>query len=424
MPNQDTTNPYVTMRKQLDRAYDSIDVDENIYRRLEHPERLHSVTLPVKMDNGRVENFTGYRCQYNGARGPYKGGVRYHPRVSDEEVIALAGWMTWKTAVVDLPYGGAKGGVVCNPKEMSDDEIERLTRRYTESIRNIIGPEKDVPAPDVNTDEQTMAWIMDTYSAYEGYTVSEVVTGKPVSVGGTVGRKKATGRGVSIILEHAFEYLGKEVEGAEIAIQGFGNVGSVAAEILDGMGAEIVAVSDSSGGIYDPDGLDTEDVADFKRADDAELVDYLCEKNGVDSIDNRDLLTLDVDAIVPAALENAITSDIADEVRADTVVEAANGPTTLEAGAVLRERDIDVVPDVITNAGGVIVSYFEWVQNFQQYSWDEEKVNRELEKKLLRSFDDIVEVYESEDVDDLRTAAYVVGLRRVVEAHEVRGLFP
>ncbi|MDY6775887.1 MAG: Glu/Leu/Phe/Val dehydrogenase [Halobacteria archaeon] len=420
MSHEDTTNPYVTMRKQLDRAYDSIDVDENIYRRLEHPERLHSVSLPVRMDDGTVENFTGYRCQYNGARGAYKGGIRYHPRVSDEEVIALAGWMTWKTAVVDLPYGGAKGGVVCNPKEMSEDEVERLTRRYTESVRNIIGPEKDVPAPDVNTDEQTMAWIMDTYSAYEGYTVSEVVTGKPVSVGGTVGRKRATGRGVSIILERAFEYLGKEVDGAKIAIQGFGNVGSVAAEILDGMGAKIVGVSDSSGGIHDPDGLDVGRVVEFKRNEGAELSNY----EEADEITNEALLSLDVDAVIPAALENAITSEIADGIRADTVVEAANGPTTLEADAVLRQRGIDVVPDIITNAGGVIVSYFEWVQNFQQYSWDEEKINRELEKKLLKGFDDVVGAYESEDVDDLRTAAYVVGLRRVVEAHEVRGLFP
>lgn len=376
------------------------------------------VSVPVMMDNGNVRVFQGYRCQYDGARGPYKGGIRYHPNVSREEVTALAGWMTWKTAVVDLPYGGAKGGVVCDPKEMSRQEIKRLTRRYTEAVRSIIGPEKDIPAPDVNTDGQIMAWIMDTYSMYEGYTVRGVVTGKPVEIGGTEGRREATGRGVSIILNEAFNYLGMPVEDASVAIQGFGNVGSIAARLISRLGARVVAVSDSGGGVYNPEGLDIDEVIRHK-----ENTGSIKGFDG-NEVSNRELLTLDVDALVPAALENAIDKSVAEETETDVVVEAANGPTTNEANDVLLERGIPVIPDILTNAGGVVVSYIEWVQNFQHYSWDKEEVNAELEKKMKKAFRDVTDSHESIDSDCMRNAAYTVALNRVYKAHKSRGLFP
>jgi len=413
------------MLAQMKTAEPYADVDPDVFERLKHSERTLKVTLPVEMSNGSVRMFEGYRCQFDSARGPYKGGVRYHPGVTMDEVTALAGWMTWKTALVDLPYGGAKGGVVCDPAEMTTRETERLTRRYTEGIRRMIGPEMDVPAPDVNTDAQVMAWMMDTYSMYGGYVIPDVVTGKPIEVGGTAGRVEATGRGVAITTRRTFEYLGRDLEDATVAVQGFGNVGSVTARLLANMGANVVAVSDVTGGIYDPDGLDV--LAVEQHVEREGVVDGYEGSDGYDdpdAISNDDLLRLDVDALVPAAIENVITADVAEALRADVVVEAANGPTTAAADAVLRERDVPVVPDILANAGGVIVSYLEWVQNSQQYQWDLEQVNADLERRLSRAFDEMLDAFTARETPDLRTAAYVVALERVGAAHEARGLFP
>jgi glutamate dehydrogenase (NAD(P)+) len=413
------------MLAQMKTAEPYADVDPDVFERLKHSERTLKVTLPVEMSNGSVRMFEGYRCQFDSARGPYKGGVRYHPGVTMDEVTALAGWMTWKTALVDLPYGGAKGGVVCDPAEMTTRETERLTRRYTEGIRRMIGPEMDVPAPDVNTDAQVMAWMMDTYSMYGGYVIPDVVTGKPIEVGGTAGRVEATGRGVAITTRRTFEYLGRDLEDATVAVQGFGNVGSVTARLLANMGANVVAVSDVTGGIYDPDGLDV--LAVEQHVEREGVVDGYEGSDGYDdpdAISNDDLLRLDVDALVPAAIENVITADVAEALRADVIVEAANGPTTAAADAVLRERDVPVVPDILANAGGVIVSYLEWVQNSQQYQWDLEQVNADLERRLSRAFDEMLDAFTARETPDLRTAAYVVALERVGAAHEARGLFP
>ncbi len=413
------SGPLDNMLAQMEQAREYVDIDDGIFERLKYPERTLSVSLPVEMDDGSVEVFEAYRCQFDGARGPFKGGIRYHPNVSEEEVSALAGWMTWKTALVDLPFGGAKGGIICNPKELSQSEIEQLTRRYTEGIRRIIGPDTDIPAPDVNTNPRTMAWIMDTYSVYQGYAVPEVVTGKPPEVGGTAGRVEATGRGVTIVTEETFEYLGTDVADADIAIQGVGNVGSVTAQLLAERDANVVAVSDVTGAIYDPDGLDVEAVG-AHVANDGRLEDYDAHEH----ISNDDLLTMDVDALIPAAIEDVITVDVAERLEADVVVEAANGPTTFDAANVLKERDVPVVPDILANAGGVIVSYLEWVQNSQQYSWELEEVNRDLEARLTTAFDEMLAAYEQKDIPDLRTAAYTIALERTADAHEYRGLFP
>ncbi len=413
------SGPLDNMLAQMEQAREYVDIDDGIFERLKYPERTLSVSLPVEMDDGSVEVFEAYRCQFDGARGPFKGGIRYHPNVSEEEVSALAGWMTWKTALVDLPFGGAKGGIICNPKELSQSEIEQLTRRYTEGIRRIIGPDTDIPAPDVNTNPRTMAWIMDTYSVYQGYAVPEVVTGKPPEVGGTAGRVEATGRGVTIVTEETFEYLGTDVADADIAIQVFGNVGSVTAQLLAERDANVVAVSDVTGAIYDPDGRDVEAVG-AHVANDGRLEDYDAHEH----ISNDDLLTMDVDALIPAAIEDVITVDVAERLEADVVVEAANGPTTFDAANVLKERDVPVVPDILANAGGVIVSYLEWVQNSQQYSWELEEVNRDLEARLTTAFDEMLAAYEQKDIPDLRTAAYTIALERTADAHEYRGLFP
>ncbi|MFC3478863.1 Glu/Leu/Phe/Val family dehydrogenase [Halobacterium litoreum] len=413
------SGPLDNMLAQMEQAREYVDIDDGIFTRLQSPERTLTVSLPVRMDDGSVEVFEAYRCQFDSARGPFKGGIRYHPNVSQEEVSALAGWMTWKTALVDLPFGGAKGGIICNPKELSDAEIEQLTRRYTEGIRRMIGPEIDIPAPDMNTNPRTMAWIMDTYSMYQGYAVPEVVTGKPPEIGGTDGRVEATGRGVAIITEETFEYFDTDVENADVAIQGFGNVGSVTAQLLDERGANVVAVSDVTGAIYDPDGLDIDAVLDYVAGNDGRLEGYDAE-----AITNDDLLTLDVDALIPAAIEDVITVDVAERLEADVVVEAANGPTTFDAANVLEERGVPVVPDILANAGGVIVSYLEWVQNSQQYSWEVEEVNRDLEERLTTSFDEMLTAYEEKSIPTLRTAAYTIALERTASAHEYRGLFP
>jgi len=412
-------SPLDNMLAQMDRAREYVDIPDNIYERLQSPERTQKVSLPVEHDDGHVEVYDGYRCQFDSSRGPYKGGIRYHPGVDMGEVEALAGWMTWKTALVDLPFGGAKGGIVCEPKDLSTREIEQLTRRYTEGIRRMIGPEMDIPAPDINTDARTMAWIMDTYSVYQGYAVPNVVTGKPLEVGGTAGRVEATGRGVTIITEETFQYLDADLDGASVAIQGFGNVGGVAAQLLTERGANVVAVSDVTGGIYDPNGLDIEDVS-AHVADGKTFSEYENAKR----ISNDDLLRLDVDALIPAAIEDVITTEVAEDLRADVVIEAANGPTTFDASSVLVERDVPVVPDILANAGGVIVSYLEWVQNTQQYSWDLEDVNDDLRDRMTMAFDEMVGVYDEKNIPDLRTAAYTIAMERVATAHEYRGLFP
>ena len=415
----DEDSPIANMRTQMERAQEYADIPENVFLRMKHPERTLKVSVPVLRDNGTEEIFEGYRCQFDSARGPYKGGVRFHPDVSMDEVTALAGWMSWKTALADLPFGGAKGGVICDPHEMSRDELKRTTRRYTEGIRRMIGPQMDIPAPDMNTNPQVMAWMMDTYSVYEGYTIPEVVTGKPVEIGGTPGRIEATGRGVSIITEQLFDHLDRALDGATVAIQGFGNVGAWTARFLTERGARVVAVSDITRGVHDSDGLDV--LALFEYADEGgNLADY----EGADSIPNEDLLQLDVDVLIPAAVGNAITTDVADDLDADIVVEAANGPTTPEADDILRERDIPVVPDILANAGGVIVSYFEWVQNTQEYTWPKGQVNDELERRLTTSFDETIETYTEAGTPDLRTAAYTIAIDRVATAHSYRGLFP
>jgi glutamate dehydrogenase (NAD(P)+) len=414
------SGPLENMLAQMEQAREYVDIDDGIFERLQSPERTLTVSLPVRMDDGGVEVFEAYRCQFDSARGPYKGGIRYHPNVSEEEVSALAGWMTWKTALVDLPFGGAKGGIVCNPKELSDNEIEQLTRRYTEGIRRMIGPETDIPAPDMNTNPRTMAWVMDTYSVYQGYAVPEVVTGKPTEIGGTDGRTEATGRGVAIVTEETFEYFDTDIENADVAIQGFGNVGSVTADLLTERGANVVAVSDVTGGVYDPDGLDVADVREYVASNGGRLEGY----EAAEHISNDDLLTLDVDALIPAAIEDVITVDVAERLEADVVVEAANGPTTFDAARVLQEREIPVVPDILANAGGVIVSYLEWVQNSQQYSWELEEVNRDLRQRLTDAFDEMLAAYEARGIPTLRTAAYTIALERTADAHEYRGLFP
>lgn len=415
----DDDSPIENMRTQMERAQEYAKVPENVFLRMKHPERTLKVSLPVLRDDGSEEIFEGYRCQFDSVRGPYKGGVRFHPSVSMDEVTALAGWMSWKTALADLPFGGAKGGVVCDPREMSRNEVKRTTRRYTEGIRRMIGPQMDIPAPDMNTNPQSMAWMMDTYSVYKGYTVPEVVTGKPVEIGGTPGRVEATGRGVSIVTEQLFEYLDRSLDGATVAIQGFGNVGSWTARLLAERGVRVVAVSDVTGGVYDPDGLDI--LGLFKHADNGGMLE---DYEDADPIQNDKLLRLDVDVLIPAAIGNAITEDVAEDLNANIVVEAANGPTTPTADDVLRERDVPVVPDILANAGGVIVSYFEWVQNRQEYSWQKEEVNNELERRLTNSFEKTIETYTETEVPDLRTAAYTIAIDRTATAHSYRGLFP
>ena len=435
-----TDDPFENMLAQMDRAEEYADIDHGIFERLKHPERTLKVTLPVELESGEIEVFEGYRCQFDSARGPFKGGVRFHPTVSQREVEALAGWMTWKTALVDLPYGGAKGGVICEPKELTDRDLERLTRRYTEGIRRMIGPEIDVPAPDMNTNPQTMAWMMDTYSMYEGHSVPQVVTGKPLEIGGTPGRVAATGRGVSIVTERLFEYLDRDLSDATVAIQGFGNVGSNAARLLDEEGARVVATSDVTGAAYDPDGLDVaalgahvdagglieEYITGETRATpgDRRATDGGGRWDDPEQITNEELLTLDVDVLIPAAVEGVITADNVDDLRASAIVEAANGPTTVAADEVLTERDIQVVPDILANAGGVIVSYLEWVQNAQEFSWPLQTVNAELERRIGTAFDETIDQYDTKELPDLRTAAYTLALERTASAHEYRGLFP
>ncbi|MCD2202221.1 Glu/Leu/Phe/Val family dehydrogenase [Halobacterium sp. KA-6] len=414
------TNPFESLQEQLDDASEYLDVREDVLERLKQPERVLELTLSVEMDDGTIETFDAYRSQFNGDRGPYKGGIRYHPGVTRDEVKALSGWMAYKTAVVDIPYGGGKGGIELDPSEYSESELERITRSFAEEIRPFIGEDKDVPAPDVNTGQREMNWIKDTYETLENTTAPGVITGKALENGGSKGRVEATGRSTMFAAREVFDYLGKDMEEATVAVQGYGNAGSIAARLLEDLGANVVAVSDSSGAIYNPEGFDTRQVKEFKR-DTGSVAGY---DRTTEEFGNEDLLTLDVDLLVPAALENAIDGGLAHDVQADVIVEAANGPLTPDADDVLTERGIHVVPDILANAGGVTVSYFEWVQNRQRFQWTEERVNEELESVITDAFDAMIDAYEANDLPNLRTAAYVVAVQRVVDAYEGSGSWP
>ena len=410
-------NPFEAMMSRFDRAAELLDLEPGLYKVLRHPEKQIIVSLPVLMDNGDVEVYTGYRVLYNTSRGPAKGGIRFDLQVTLEEVKALAAWMTWKCAVVNLPFGGAKGGVICDPQKMSVGELERLTRRYTSGIINTLGPDSDVPAPDVNTNERVMAWIMDTYSMQARHTVTAVVTGKPIELGGSLGRREATGRGCMFVTREALKHIGMPARGATVAVQGFGNVGSVAAQLMAREGMKILAVSDRQGGVFNRNGLDIEAAMGWVR-EHRSLEGF----RGGDAITNDDLLTLDVDVLVPAALENVITSKNAERVRAKVICEGANGPTTAAADQILEDKGIFVIPDILANAGGVTVSYFEWVQDRGGYFWTEDSVNSRLEEIMVRSFGDVLTLAKQHRVN-MRTAAYMLSIHRVATVHRLRGIY-
>ena len=411
-------NIWAVAQSQFDHAAERLDLDPGLRRVLRVPKRELTVNFPVTMDDGHVEVFTGYRVQHNLARGPAKGGIRYHQDVTLDEVRALSMWMTWKCAVVNIPYGGGKGGVIVDPKKLSIRELEGLTRRFATEISPLIGPDRDIPAPDVNTNAQTMAWIMDTFSMHHGYTISGVVTGKPIAVGGSLGRNEATARGAVFTLQQASKVLDLPLPGARVAIQGYGNAGSIAAQLLAAEGSIIIAVSDSTGGIHNPAGLEPAKVNAWKREHNT-VVGF----PGSQEISNRDILELECDILIPAALENQITDANADRIRAKVVAEAANGPTTPEADAILHDRGIFLIPDILCNAGGVTVSYFEWVQDMQSFFWTEERINESLKGIMDRAFEAVHSMSELQEVD-MRTAAYMVAVDRVAEATRLRGLYP
>jgi glutamate dehydrogenase (NAD(P)+) len=405
------------MLQEFDGAARILNLEPGIWKILTHPKRQITVSCPVQMDNGEIEVFTGYRVQYNITLGPAKGGIRYHPGVSLDEVTALAAWMTWKCALAHIPFGGGKGGIICDPTRMSRRELEALTRRYVAEIIDAIGPEKDVPAPDVNTNDQVMAWIMDTYSMHVGHTSTAVVTGKPLELGGSLGRREATGRGVMISTRESAKHLGFDIKGASVAVQGCGNVGSISAELLGEIGARIVAITDWKGGVYNEKGLDL-----------AKLNEHLRQHKtvagfpGASPLTNAELFALDVDVLIPAALENQITIENAPAIKAKVVVEGANGPTTPEAHKHLHERGVFVVPDILANSGGVTTSYFEWVQDRHGYFWTEKEVNEKLEAKMCEAFNAVLQTSLKYRVD-LRTAAYIVAINRVATVTRMRGMY-
>jgi glutamate dehydrogenase/leucine dehydrogenase len=417
-PPREDLNPFRIAQVQFDLAAEHLKLDAGLRQILRTPKRVLEVSLPTKMDNGQVRVFTGFRVQHNVARGPAKGGIRFHPSVTLDEVKALAAWMTWKTATVSIPYGGAKGGVICDPKKMSKGELERMTRRYASEILPIIGPDQDIPAPDVYTDAQTMAWIMDTYSMTIGHSVPGVVTGKPVTMGGSAGRNEATARGCLFVTEEACKVRRMSVRGSTVAIQGFGNAGSIAAQLFAEKRAKIVAISDSRGAVHSSRGIDPLKAIRYK-----ERSGTVVGMPGTSRISNEELLGLKCDILIPAALENVITADNAENIKAKIVAEAANGPTTPRADEILARKGIFLLPDILANAGGVTVSYFEWVQNLQGFFWSEQQVNAQLQQIMARAFHDVYEVsrkYRSH----MRTAAYILAVGRVAEATAVRGLFP
>ncbi|CDK39443.1 NAD-specific glutamate dehydrogenase; NADP-specific glutamate dehydrogenase [Halorubrum sp. DM2] len=407
-----------TARRQLQHAADHLDIDPNVVERLKYPKKVHEVTVPIERESGDVEVYTGYRAQHDSVRGPHKGGLRYHPGVTREECVGLSMWMTWKCAVMDIPFGGAKGGIAVNPKKLTDDEKEQLTRRFTDEIRSAIGPTKDIPAPDMGTDPQTMAWLMDAYSMQEGETIPGVVTGKPPIVGGSEGREEAPGRSVAIVAREAIEYYDRDAEETTVAVQGYGSVAANAARLLDDWGATVVAVSDVNGGIYDPEGLDTHAIPSHDEEPEA-----VTHQDAPEAVTNEELLKLDVDVLIPAAIGNVLTADNADDIAAEMIVEGANGPTTTTASEIFAERDVPVIPDILANAGGVTVSYFEWLQDINRRSWSLERVNDELETEMLAAWQDVREEFDARDVT-WRDAAYIVALSRVAEAHQTRGLWP
>jgi glutamate dehydrogenase (NAD(P)+) len=409
---------YRTAVTQLDAVAKRIGLDAEIHERLRYPRRAMVVSIPIRKDDGTAEVFVGFRVHHNTVLGPTKGGLRYAPDVTLGEVTALAMFMSWKCALMGLPYGGAKGGVRCDPRRLSMRELENLTRRYTAEIMLLIGPDLDIPAPDLGTDEQIMAWMMDTYSMTQGRTVPGVVTGKPLIVGGSAGRREATGRGIVYVLYQAARVLGQELRGRKVVVQGFGNVGSVAARLLWREGSHVVAVSDLNGGIYNPDGLDIRQL-ELHVKEAGTVVGF----PGADRVTNRELLELPCDVLLPAAVGGQIRADNAERVKASVIVEGANGPTTPEADQILRERGVTVIPDVLANAGGVVVSYFEWVQGLQYYFWRESEITSRLQEVMTRAFNRVWAVAGKEGCD-LRTAALMEGVRRVAEGYKVRGLYP
>jgi len=405
------------MLQEFDGAARILNLEPGIWKILTHPKRQITVSCPIQMDNGEIEVFTGYRVQYNITLGPAKGGIRYHPGVTLDEVTALAAWMTWKCAVAHIPFGGGKGGVVCDPTKMSKREIEALTRRYVAEIVDAIGPEKDVPAPDVNTNEQIMAWVMDTYSMHVGHTTTSVVTGKPVELGGSLGRREATGRGVMIAARESAKHLGFNIKGAKVAVQGFGNVGSVSADLLAKEGAVIVGVTDWKGGVHNAKGLDITKLLEYVQQN--KSVDGF---SGAETLKREDLFKLDADILIPAALENQITIENAPSIKAKVVVEGANGPTTPEANKHLHERGVFIVPDILANSSGVTTSYFEWVQDRYGYFWTEKEVNERLEAKMCEAFAAVLQTSLRYKVD-MRTAAYIVAISRVATVTRMRGMY-
>jgi glutamate dehydrogenase (NAD(P)+) len=410
-------NPFESMMSRFDRAAQLLDLDPDLYAVLRVPNRELKVYIPTKMDSGRIQVFEGYRVQHNFARGPAKGGIRYAPDVSLDEVRALAAWMTWKCAVVNVPFGGAKGGIICDPQQMSVGELERMTRRYAAELLDFIGPEKDVPAPDMNTNEQTMAWIMDTYSMHARHTVNAVVTGKPVDLGGSQGRREATGRGILFVTNEAIKRFKMTPAETRVVVQGSGNVGGIGAQLLHEAGYNVVAISDIHGGIYNPNGIDIPNALQYLRTT-RSFEGY----QGVEFVNNQELLELQCDVLVPAATENQITSQNADKIKCKVLSEGANGPTTAAADEILHEKGIFVVPDILANAGGVTVSYFEWVQDRMGYFWREDVVNERLQDKMVASFNDVCRYAEAHRVDT-RTAAYMLAIDRVAYDTRMRGIY-
>jgi glutamate dehydrogenase/leucine dehydrogenase len=412
-------NPFENMKKQVDIVGKKLGLEPGIIEVLKNPKRELSVNFPVRMDDGSIRVFTGYRVQHNESRGPFKGGIRYHQQVDIDEVRALAAWMTWKTAVVDVPYGGAKGGIIANPKNMSVGEIERMTRRYASEISIIIGPEKDIPAPDVNTSGREMAWIMDTISMAKGFAVPGVITGKPLEIGGSLGRPEATSRGLVFTVREAAKKIGLDLKGATVAIQGYGNVGAFAHKLIErDFGAKVIAVTDSKGGIVNENGLKYEEVIAHKKKT-GSVIGF----PGTKPVTNEEILELKVDVLLPCALENVLTKDNAGKVKARISGEGANGPNTLEADELMTKNGVLILPDILANAGGVTVSYFEWVQNLYNYAWTEDEVNNRLDQKITKAFHEVWDMAQKHKVN-MREAAYLVAVDRVAKATQIRGFYP
>ncbi|HJS63487.1 MAG TPA: Glu/Leu/Phe/Val dehydrogenase [Nitrososphaeraceae archaeon] len=412
-------NPFQVALKQLEEAAKILNLDKGMFDVLSHPKRVLTVSIPVKMDDGSMRVFTGYRSQHNDARGPYKGGIRYHPDVTIDEVKALSMWMTWKCAIADIPYGGGKGGIICNPKEMSENELERMTRRFAYMISDIIGPHTDIPAPDVYTGGKEMAWIMDTYSALKGNFVQpELITGKPIPIGGSLGRNEATGRGLAYTVREAAKELGINMKESTIVVQGFGNAGQFSSKLVQDQGGKVIAASDTQGAIINSEGISADALMKHKKE-----TGSVAGFDGSRSISNEELLETECTVLIPAALENQITKNNAGKIKAKIVAEAANGPTTPEADEVLYKNGILVIPDILANGGGVTVSYFEWLQNLRRDYWTEDEVNHRLDKNITKSFHDVYDAHKRYNVD-MRKAATLLAINRVAEATKIRGIWP